>query len=268
MAKDGDWAAAAAAVRARHKPGDLVAFAPDWIDPVGRYHLGDLIPIEMAARMDDRGYRTLWEVSIRGADSPEARARSLEWSQQFGTVLVRQLVREPAAVVTDFVAEFRSAKIAGRAVGRPRVQLEEVGFGPRRCIRVEPHPDQTVTITYSDVALGNRLVGYVGLADIFTRRDIRDPGELTVRIDGQEQARVLAGVGDRGTDNPADRGEPGWQRFAITTEPSTRAAVVFEARAVGPNARRRLLCFAAEARHVPLARLGPGGRSATEEVAQ
>ena len=233
---DADWAAAAAAVRQRHQPGDLIVFAPGWIDPVGRMHLGDLLPIEMAARMDDARYATVWELSIRGAEAPEARGRRVDWSTAAGGVRVRRLVREPASVLTDFVAELGRARVAGRAVGRPEVRLEEVGFEPHRCVRVEPQPDQTVRIEYPGVRLGTRLVGHVGLADVFTRRDVRAPGELTVSVAGQEVARVRFGVDD------------GWVRFEAETRPAERADVVFAATAVGAGARKRLVCFAAEAR--------------------
>ncbi|ACY14722.1 conserved hypothetical protein [Haliangium ochraceum DSM 14365] len=230
------WREAAAAVRARHAPGDLIAFAPAWNDPVGRLHLGDLIPVDMAARMDDATYGRLWELSIRGASAPEAEGRDEVWRGDFGGVRVRELVREPAEVRTDFAAALAGAKVEGQAVQRPRVRLEEVGFAPHRCVRVEPAPDQSVRIRFPAARLGTRLVGYVGLADVFTRRDVREPGELAVRVDGRELARVRFGVDD------------GWVRFDGATEPSEAAEVVFEATAVGAGARQRLICFAAEAR--------------------
>lgn len=233
---DEAWQQAAAAVRARHQPGDLLVFAPDWIAPVGRMHLGDLIPVEMAARMDDARYGTMWELSIRGAEAPEADGRRVDWSGDFGGVRVRRLVREPAVVLTDFVAAFARARVEGAVAGRPAVRLEEVGFAPRRCVRVEPRPDGTVRIVYPDVHLGTRLVGHVGLADVFTRRDVRAPGRLEVLIDGRAVATAEAGVDD------------GWVRFAAETTPGQGAEVVFAATAVGPGARKRLICFAAEAR--------------------
>jgi hypothetical protein len=233
---DAAWAAAAAAVRERHAPGDLIVFAPHWIDPVGRMHLGDLLPVELAARMDDARFATVWELSIRGAEAPEARGRRVDWSTEIGGVRVRRLVREPARVLTDFVDAFARARVEGRAVGRAEVRLEEVGFAPHRCVRVEPQPDQTVRIHYPGVRLGARLVGHVGLADVFTRRDVRAPGELAVSIDGREVARTRFGVDD------------GWVRFEATTAAAERADVVFAATAVGAGARKRLVCFAAEAR--------------------
>lgn len=230
------WQRASATVRKEYRPGDRIVFAPDWIDPVGRMHLGDLIPVDVAGAMDDARYRTVWELSIRGAESRYSRGRQVEWRGDFGGVHVRRLVREPAVVVTDFLAGLGRVQVSGRARGRPRVVLAEVAFEPHRCVQVEPLPGQTVRIAYPGVRLGTELVGYVGLADIFTRRDVRDPGRLEVEIDGRVVARAEFGV---------DRG---WVRFSAPTEPSEAASVVFAATAVGRGARQRLICFAAEAR--------------------
>lgn len=237
---DDAWQQASALVRAHHRPGDLIVFAPAWIDPVGRRHLGDLLPIDMAARMDDARYGTLFEVSIRGAEAPETRGRTLDWSESVGGVRVRRWLRTPAVVVTDFVdllaRDRRAARVEGQARQRPRVALEEVGFEPHRCVRVQPRPDETVRVAFDDVRLGSSLVGYVGLADVFTRREHREPGRLQVFVDGQEIAALEFGVDD------------GWVRFAAETEPAEHAQVVFAATAVGERALERNICFAAEAR--------------------
>src|SRR3954454_20685478 len=66
---DADWAAAASAVRAQFKPGDLIVAAPAWADPVMRLHLGDLVPVQVAARMDAARYGRIWVVSQRGASA-------------------------------------------------------------------------------------------------------------------------------------------------------------------------------------------------------
>ncbi|MCG8417280.1 MAG: hypothetical protein MJE77_04965 [Proteobacteria bacterium] len=235
------WQRAQAAVRARYQPGDLIVVAPPWLDPVGRQYLGDLIPIDMAARMDDARYGTVWELAIRGAEAPESRGRRTDFAAEFDGLSVRRLVGRPAEVVTDFVAAFVGAEFGPLAARpswavKPAVVLEEVGFAPRRCVRVEPRPDRTVEIIYRGVALGTELVGHVGLADVFTRRAIRDPGRLDVYIEGEKVASVQFGVDD------------GWVRFAAHTRPTRRADVVFAATAVGQRARKRLVCFAAEAR--------------------
>jgi hypothetical protein len=228
------WKQAADVVRVQRKPGDLIVFAPDWIDPVGRRWLGDLIPIEMAARMDDARYGTVWELSIRGAHAPEATG-TIDAEVEADGVTVRRYTRTPAIVVTDFVASFGAARTAGELARPATVELAEVGFAPHRCVEVVPQPDHSATVTYSGVALGGELVGYVGLADVFTRRDVREPGRLAVAIDGTEVATVTVGDDD------------GWVRFAAKTSAGPHD-VTFTATAVGKGARDRLICFAAEAR--------------------
>lgn len=228
-----DWRALSAALHERHRAGELIVFAPAWIDPVGRQAVGDLVPLDMAGRMDGARYPVVWEVSQGRARAPETAGAAATWSQDFGRLSLRRYQRAAAQVVTDFVAAFPAASATG---GRAQVSLEEVGFAPHRCVRAVPPPDRTIEITYPAVELGGELVGYVGLADVFTRRDIREPGELTVSVDGAEVARVRAGV------------DSGWVRFAVKTSAKQAARVVFAARAVGPGARDRRICFAAEAR--------------------
>jgi hypothetical protein len=223
-----EWQRAAAAVRADHRVGDLIVFAPDWIDPVGRQHLGDLIPLEMAARMDAARYGRIWELSIRGARSRDTRGLEPVTTTGFGGVTVRLFERPAVEVVTDFLA-------ATPAGGGARVDLQEVAFEPHRCLVARPAPGGSVEVRFPAVALGTRLVGYVGLADVFTRRDDREPGRLEVSIDGAVVASLEAGIDD------------GWVRFEASTTPSASAEVVFRASA-GPRARNRLICFAAEAR--------------------
>src|SRR5262249_39543599 len=65
--EDAAWQGAARIVRAGYHRGDLIVFAPDWVDPIGRLHLGDLISVDDAARMDAATYGRIWEVAIRGA---------------------------------------------------------------------------------------------------------------------------------------------------------------------------------------------------------
>ena len=43
VASEADWNDAADEVRDGFQPGDLIVFAPAWVDPVGRSHLGDLV---------------------------------------------------------------------------------------------------------------------------------------------------------------------------------------------------------------------------------
>lgn len=227
---DRAWAAASAAVREDFRDGDLIVFAPRWVDPVGRLHLGDLIPVATAARMDADRFGVIWELSIRGGRAPETAGLQPTSARSYGGVTVRRFERAPAEVVTDLVDVAMTAG-AGASCG-PEIVIGELGFEPHRCVQVVPLPGQSVTLDLGTIELGSTLVGHVGLADVFTRRDVRTPGRLELLVDGNSVARVTVGVDD------------GWPRFEATTSPGPHHVEVI-ATAVG---RDRVICFAAEAR--------------------
>jgi hypothetical protein len=226
---DDAWEQAEKAVRAGYQPGDLIVFAPSWVDPTGRLHLGDLIPVDTAARMDAAKYGRIWEVSIRGAHAPEVAGLTPAKSATANGVTVSFYSREPAVVVSDLKTAMGTITTDS---GRPSWELAEVGFEPHNCLQITPAPNHPVRITFPQLALGSQLVGYVGLADVFTRRDIRAPGSLAVEIGGKQVAAVSAGVDD------------GWVKFSAPTTPGP-ADVTFIASATAPQ---RLICFMAEAR--------------------
>jgi len=232
---DAAWADAARAIRERHQPGNLIVVAPTWLDPVLRLHLGDLIPIDMAARMDAARYGTLWEVSARGERAPEVRGLVADWTGRFAGLTVRRYVRPPVVVLADVRDQVGQFRTEGARAAGPTVELTEVGFTPRRCVQVIPAPGGTVRLELDRMLLGRELVGYVGLADVFTRRDVRAPARLVVEVDGAVVATTTVGV------------EDGWRRFAAATTPGPHR-VAFVATAIGPQARDRRICFAAEAR--------------------
>ena len=99
-------------------------------------------------------------------------------------------------------------------------------------MQVTPAPGKPTRVTFRQLQLGTTLVGYAGLADVFTRRDIRAPGELAVEIAGKPVASLRLGVDD------------GWVRFEAPTTPGV-GDVTFVASADAPQ---RQICFAAEAR--------------------
>ncbi len=249
-----DWQRASQAVRAKHNKGDLITFAPGWVDPTGRMHLGDLIPLDMAGRMDGARYGVIWELSVRGARAKETRGLDAATTETFGAVTVRRFERQPVTVLTDFVQSMRTA----RRKGSVAKVFEEVGFEPHHCVRfnpsihvkdkkrtkegkIEPLDPPIITrreasATYNKVKLGSTLVGYVGISDVFTRRDFRSPGLLRVVIDDKQVLSKSIGVRD------------GWVRFEIATSPSDAATVSFVASVDGDKPGRRQVCFAAEAR--------------------
>ncbi len=230
MPSDTAWKKVSKLLRSGYEPGDLIVFAPDWLDPVGRLHLGDLIPVEMAARMDGARYGRVWEVSIRGARAAETAGLEPRGQKIVDGIAIREFVRTPVTVLAD--VRDAVATVRTEAGPRPTLELAEVGYTPRRCLQITPSPGRPARITFPQLQLGSSLVGYVGLADVFTRRDIRAPGALAVEIAGKTVASVTAGVDD------------GWVRFQATTTPGP-TDVTFVASA---SVAQRLICFAAEAR--------------------
>jgi hypothetical protein len=224
---DAAWHAAAQRVRAAVRPGDLIVFAPAWIDPVGRWQLGDLIPIAAAARMDAARYGRIWELAIRGARAPETAGLAPVATDELGGIAIRRYERAPAIVVGDVLD-----RVATATGGRPSLELAEIGFAPHRCLQLSPAPGVPLRLTFPAFPLGATLVGYVGIADVFTRRDVRSPVRLEVELAGRVLASATAGVDD------------GWVRFAATT-PAGAADLTFVLHAGDPGRR---LCFAAEAR--------------------
>ncbi|HET9621768.1 MAG TPA: hypothetical protein VFP84_10395 [Kofleriaceae bacterium] len=232
---DAAWHAAADEVRQGFRPGDLVVFAPAWADPIGRRELGDLIPVATAARMDAARYGRIWELAIRGAHAPDVAGLAPVASRDHGGVAVRRFERAPAIVVGDVLDRVASVRVASTSVpaaARPEVVLAEVGFAPHRCVQISPPAGAPVRLTFPALPLGRELVGYLGIADVFTRRDDRTPVRLDVELAGRVIASADAGVDD------------GWVRFAAATPPGA-ADVTFVVRAVSAH---RKLCFAAEAR--------------------
>lgn len=274
---EADWAAAAAEVRAGFQPGDLIVFAPAWADPLGRLHLGDLIPPEMAARADDSAYRRIWEVSIRGARAPETLADSAlpEAAHAHGRVRVALYSHSaPVVPLYDFVAHAAEARVvqvptgpsggSGRggsgpggalAPGDERPCLREAGaafrcsttrverrtlevdFTPRRGILAPADGTLTTRIEFPEVPLGNSLVGYTGIHDWHARKFGVGPVDFRVFVDGVQVLAERHGSGD------------GWSRFAVPTlryAGSTRP-VRFEISAPS-GSRERTLGFAAWSR--------------------
>ena len=220
---DDAWNRASAIVRERHRPGDLIVVTPAWADPILRLHLGDLIPIDMAARMDAARYGTIWELSLdrHGATAPEVAGLVSFDERDAGGVIVRRYERAPATVLAD---------VRDRAAPGARVDLVEVAFEPHRCVVASVTAGKPTRITYATLPLGTELVGYVGIPDVFTRRENREPVELAVEIAGKSVTSATA---------PIDR----WVQFRAQTTPGT-ADVTF----VLTSSKPRQVCFAAEAR--------------------
>jgi hypothetical protein len=254
---DADWAAAAAAVRAGFRPGDLIVAAPAWADPILRVQLGDLIPPEVAARMDDDRFARVWEVSQRGARAPAAAGGTTTVDDRFGRLRVR-LVERPAEIVTyDFVARWADAHVSRRDVTGAVVscalagdrfvcpapgnnslhrQLVEVDQKLREALLTEPVAGAVVVIEFPAVPLGGALVIATGLHDTWMRKAAR----------GTVEARLI--VGDQATELPVTSDDSGWSRTRIDTaaRAGQTAPVRLEITSAAPF--DRFFAFAAEAR--------------------
>jgi hypothetical protein len=215
---DDDWRAAAAAVRAGFQPGDLVVFAPAWIDPVGRKWLGDLDGIHGAARMDAARYARIWEVAARGAAAPDAEG-PVGADEGFGALRVRRHDHQAAPVTWDL---------------RARSVLAEVDYAPRDCVPLRP----PATLDAGPVPLAGHLVVYAGLADFRARRDNRARARVRVAVDGVAVAERLVGNDDGWAPLPPIATAPGPHRVVFTSEPVPEAGQPINLD----------LCIAAEAR--------------------
>jgi hypothetical protein len=209
---DDAWRKAASFVRSQHQAGDLIVFAPAWIDPVGRMHLGDLIAIDDAARASAARYGTIWQLSIRGAEHPDIVAAQLQDSRNFSGVVVGKYTQVAKVVLAETNRLLATVSKTGSAARGPTLELAEV------------------RLTFPAMVLGSRLKTYVGLADVFTRRDVREPGTLQIEIGGQIVAARTFGVDD------------GWVDLSVATTAGAED-VTFIASA---GAMNRLICFAAE----------------------
>ncbi len=230
-ASEADWAAVERFVRAEHKPGDLVTFSPEWLSPIGRAHLGDLVPVADAARADLDRYPRVFAVRFRGARQPETAGRSLQ-KEQKGKLSVGLWTAAPVEIKYDFLARLPEAEVRS---GRADARMSEVDYAPRRCILVQPGA-QAVSITYPAVHMGRTLVGFSGLDHFQQRKLGKGVVELSIYVGEQLKERIVHANDD------------GWRRFEIDTSGSNGQdkPVRFEIHA--PDPRHRRFCFVAEAR--------------------
>jgi hypothetical protein len=252
-----DWDDAAADVRARLQPGDLIVFAPRWVDEVGRAHLGDVMPVEMAAHADADRYARVFEVSIRGARAPESSGARLVDDKRFGKVRVALYEKPAAAITFDFTSHAGEARVTqtlgagaetpcfrdgGAAVGfrcattRVEPRTLEMNFLPRRGMLVPADGARVTHLEWTEVPLGKALVLYTGIHDYISRKRGDGRVELHVFVDGREQLRATIGNDDA------------WRRFDIDTSAAagTRHSVRFDVSA--PSPEYRTFGFHAESR--------------------
>lgn len=254
---DQDWQAAAAAVRAGFRPGDLVVAAPGWADPVMRLHLGDLVPIRVAGRIDGGRFSRIWEISQRGARAEDSRGLAVAHQSGHGALTLRRYERSPVVVVFDFTEQWEHARVFRSEPGRGEIpcerkldrhqcphigfnfvkpQLLEVGTTLRQALYAQPVDGAAVVIEYPEAPLGRTLVVGAGLHHVWHRKAAAGKVRLRVLVNGKEVASEEAS------------NRTGWRVRIIDTAgfAGKSATVRFEIRA--DKAFARHFGFAAEAR--------------------
>jgi hypothetical protein len=220
VASPSDWQAAAAEVRAGFQSGDLIVFAPYWTDQIGRSHLGDLVTVEMAGHSDADRYARIWEVSIRGAHHPEAKGTLRKqsdhgkvhvalWEKPAEPVLFDFTAAEPRVTVVDREGEKPCQKDVPGGFRCPGSRIErrtlEIDYQPRRGILIPLESARTTALSFDDVPLGAKLVGYTGLHDYYARKNGDGPVDVSVLVDGEKRLELRA------------RNQDGWKRFEVPT---------------------------------------------------
>ena len=270
-ARPGHWKDAAAKVKAERKPGEPVLFAPLWVEPLGRHHLGDQLDPELLMLSDVDSHQRVFEVSVRGKRHPwlVGQRPSQRWT--LGRVTVALYEREtPAEVLFDFTARIQDARVTliqnaseaskdarvrrcrwkngargrrGRFTCDPRrgwnwvgPHLAEVAHRPYRCIFAHPVDEHVVRITFPAVKMGNTLVGYTGIDDFENRKRSDAPVVLKV-FAGPKQIKVVH-----------HQNAWPWRRFTVVTRAHAGQSLPVSFEVSTPAAFARTFCFAAQTR--------------------
>lgn len=241
-----DWKQAAAAVRSQWRPGDLAVAAPAWADPVMRLHLGSLVDVGMALRMDDASYGRVWELSQKGGVSAEAHGQET-FRKVFGNLTLRRVERPAVEVKFDFLQQWQHARVSRQSAAgvtacpllADRFQCPDIDFnwlkpavlefdfGLRRALYVQPVAGAAVVVEYDDVPIGRTLTVGVGLHHVWLRKAGDGQVAMEVFVGGQKIGRLV--VNNRSPwapvtlDTTAFAGQRQVVRFSITSEnPASR----------------------------------------------
>jgi hypothetical protein len=276
---EADWRAAAAQVRAGFRTGDLIVAAPDWADPVLRLHLGDLLPIPVAARMDDARYGRIWEIGQRGAHVVEPGASAgaevgsgaapgrVALEARFGALTVRRIERPAAAVTFDFLERWREGTVGSRGPGGTLApcawttdrfacgdgttvhrELVEVDTRIRRALLAPPPAGaESLVITFEAVPLGRTLAVAAGLHDVWARKLGAGTVRFQVFVGATRVHDVEIGNRSGWAVHEIDTREVGAPGAGAGAGPGHTATVRFEISSARPQFRH--FAFAAEARN-------------------
>lgn len=185
-AERADWKKAAKYLQGNFKQGDLLLFAPTWIGPTGRMHMGELLDIHQMARPDEAAFGRIWVVGLKGKTRAETKKARLVSKKSYGRIQVSLFENKTDLPLFDFYENLSKAQVR---VLRPdgsvdeqcpfqpsrhrhqcsagwnnvRQKIAEVDYSPRKCIYAHPVDGKILEINYPTVKLGSRLVIYTGI---------------------------------------------------------------------------------------------------------
>jgi hypothetical protein len=269
---DSDWAAAKSAVQAEAKPEDLVAFAPRWVDPIGREKFGaDIATLEREAPGDVSRFPRAFEVSIRGAHEEDLSHWKKNNEQKFGAVTVSTL-ENPSyhATLDDLVSDLNPEQaVVSRADASgespctwivANAQTGGLGFGPaipakrfecagthvgvsvvadmdyypHRCIYAPPPGGNAVLrIKFANVLFGDVLHGNHGLYVEAERGRTGSPVSISFSVGDKKIGKATHQDGDS------------WKGFEFSTGDIKGQRGDLVAEISSANGNRRMYCFEA-----------------------
>jgi len=102
-----------------------VLFAPLWVEPIGRLHMGADLDLELALLSDVDRYSRVWQISTRGGRHPFLQKEKPTQSFSFGPILLSLFEKQSQAVLFDFTRRIRQAQV--ERVGDQLVSLSLAG---------------------------------------------------------------------------------------------------------------------------------------------
>ena len=271
---DADWVAARAVVKGMVRPDDLVAFAPSWVDPIGRSMFkDDIASVEREGRPDDTRFARAIEVSIRGAHLAELSGWRVSDRKKVGAITLTTYDNPRfERVIDDLVTHLDPARsTVARVDGgretpcpftRSRSQSGNIGFGPafpadrfacpssfvgvsvvqaldylpHRCIYSQLPSGSITRIRFRDVAFGRVLHGHHTISWAQERYKNGTPVSIAFTVGNRLLGRVVHRDGDS------------WSPFDLDTSALSGQTAELVVDISTPNSRERSYCFEADTR--------------------
>jgi hypothetical protein len=270
-----EWRAVRAAVESKVAPSDLLIFAPEWTEPLGREYFGaSLASVERIARPDETRFPRAVEVSIRGKHRPELDGWKQVESRAIGPFEVRTLENpNPATVMDDLVSHVRPDAMSVSVVDGDRevpcgwshsqVLTGGLGYGPsvpadrfncpggsqvavtvisdptyrpRRCIYAPPvGGNGSVRLRFHSVAFGHALHGHHAIPAEADHAN-GAPVTITFRAGGENIGQFTR------------RDGTGWTPFETATEELAGRTAELVVDITAARSDRRQYCFEADTR--------------------